>query len=71
MLSNELMQILRCPADPKRETPLEQSETHLTCTQCRLRFRIRDGIPNLLIDDAELPEGCAGLRDLPCRKSAS
>jgi uncharacterized protein YbaR (Trm112 family) len=70
MLPPEIMQLLRCPADAKRNVPLEQTDTHLVCTQCKLRFRIRDGIPNLLIDDAELPEGCASLRDLPCRKGA-
>lgn len=71
MLPPDIMQILRCPNDPQRKTPLEQTETHLVCTQCQLRFRIRDGIPNLLIDEAELPDGCRSLRDLPCRKSAS
>jgi hypothetical protein len=28
----------------------------LVCTQCRRRYPVRDGIPVMLIEEAELPE---------------
>jgi hypothetical protein len=30
---------------------------------------IRDDIPNMLIEEAELPADCAALADLPCVRS--
>lgn len=71
MLSPDALKYLRCPLDPKRQTPLLLEETHLSCSQCHTRFRIRDGIPNLVADEAELPEGCSNVRQLPCRKPGS
>lgn len=67
MLTPEALTWLRCPLDPKREATLVNEETHLVCTRCRVRYRIRDGIPNLLVDDAELPEGCPSRKQLPCQ----
>ena len=66
MLSPELLAILRCPIDPARNATLIDEETHLTCSQCRVRFRVRDWIPNMLADEAELPAGCARRSQLPC-----
>ena len=68
MLSPELLAILRCPIDPARNATLLDEETHLTCSQCRVRFRVRDGIPNMLADEAELPAGCARRSQLPCQQ---
>jgi uncharacterized protein YbaR (Trm112 family) len=68
MLSPELLAILRCPIDPARNATLIDEETHLTCSQCRVRFRVRDGIPNMLADEAELPAGCARRSQLPCQQ---
>lgn len=68
MISPQALQWLRCPIDPKRETPLLDEETHLTCAQCRVKFGIRDGIPNLIADEAELPEGCTNRKQLPCQQ---
>ena len=33
------------------------------------RFAIKDEIPNMLIEEAELPPGCASLADLECVKT--
>ncbi len=49
--------------------PLRREEEVLVCTRCGLRFEIRDEIPNMLIEEATLPDGCNGLRDLKCVRS--
>jgi len=48
-----LRAILRCPAC--RE-PLVDRAGGLECTGCRLRYRIEDGIPVLLVDEATRPD---------------
>ncbi len=69
MLNPETLAILRCPIDPARNALLVDEETHLTCSNCQVRFRIRDGIPNLIADEAELPVGCARRSQLPCQQN--
>ncbi len=71
MISPDLLEILRCPLDPSRTTRLEESPTEagLVCQRCRLTFPIREGIPCLLVEDAQLPAGCPRLEDLPCQKA--
>lgn len=51
-LPGDLLDILACPKckGPLRITP---EETALLCPACRLRYRIEDGIPILLVDEAE------------------
>jgi uncharacterized protein YbaR (Trm112 family) len=70
MIDPQSLQWLRCPIDPKRNAALVDDETHLTCANCQVRFRIRDGIPNLIADEAELPEGCTSKKQLPCQRPA-
>src|SRR5207253_3163059 len=71
MLSPQALQWLRCPIDPNRNATLIDAETHLTCSHCQVRFRIRDGFPNLIADEAELPDGCPSRKQLPCQQSAT
>ncbi len=52
MISEELLQILACPLD---KAPVELRGDRIVCTQCGRRYPIRDGIPVMLIDEAELP----------------
>lgn len=52
MVDAELLKILACPAD---KAPLELVADRLVCTRCGRRYPIRDGIPVLLIDEAEPP----------------
>lgn len=68
MISPDLLQMLRCPWDPRRQTPLALGENHLACEQCGLRFPIKDGFPVLVVEEAELPPGCRSLDQLPCQK---
>lgn len=63
---DDLMSLLVCPM---AKVPLRREGDTLVCTRCGPRFAIKDGIPNMLIDEAELPHGCHGLGDLPCVKA--
>lgn len=51
MLDRELLDLLACPKC-KGELELTPDETELRCPLCRLGYRIDDGIPILLIDEA-------------------
>jgi hypothetical protein len=35
-----------------------------------VRFKIKDGFPILVKEEAELPAGCENWRDLPCQSKA-
>jgi len=48
-LPPDLLEILACP---KCKGPLVAEPESLRCDACRLRYRIDDGIPVLLIDEA-------------------
>ena len=67
MISQELLDLLRCPLDPGHAR-LECGPDGLVCQSCRLTFPVREGIPCMLVDEATLPAGCASLADLPCQK---
>jgi uncharacterized protein YbaR (Trm112 family) len=67
MISPELLEILRCPMDPSH-TRLSAAEDHLVCQRCALKFKIKDGFPVMVVEEAELPPGCDSLDQLPCRK---
>ena len=54
MIDKELLDILACPLC-KEEVKLE--DDRIVCTKCGRRYPIRDGIPVMLIDEAEVPEG--------------
>lgn len=72
MIPADLLAILRCPMDPKREATLTQPDDfHLLCSQCALRFPIKDGFPVMIVEDAELPQGCVSLDKLPCQHQKS
>jgi uncharacterized protein YbaR (Trm112 family) len=67
MISPDLLEILRCPYDPSR-TRLTLEGDHLTCQRCRLIFKIKDGFPVLIVEEAQLPPGCESLSQLPCQR---
>lgn len=54
MIDPKLLEILACPVC-KAEVKLEGDR--LVCVQCGRRFPIRDGIPVMLIEEAEEPKG--------------
>ena len=54
MLKKELLDILVCPVDKKPLKELEK-EMKLECSACGRKYPVKDGIPVMLIDEAELP----------------
>ena len=54
MIDKELLEILACP-QCKADVKLEGEKIICTTPQCGLRYPIRDGIPVMLIDEAEKP----------------
>jgi uncharacterized protein YbaR (Trm112 family) len=69
MISQELLDGLRCPLDPSN-TRLEATDAGLVCQRCQLTFPVREGIPCMIVEEAKLPEGCKGINDLPCQKQS-
>lgn len=53
MIDKELLDILACPAC-KASVILKDEK--IACTQCKRRYPVRDGIPVMLIDEAEMPD---------------
>jgi uncharacterized protein YbaR (Trm112 family) len=55
VISPDLLEILACPAcDSRPKVNLESDR--LVCTECGRRYPIRDGIPVMLVEDAENPK---------------
>ncbi|MDP3730799.1 MAG: Trm112 family protein [Candidatus Omnitrophota bacterium] len=53
MIDKELLDILACPLC-KADVKLEDGR--IVCSKCARRYPIKDDIPIMLIDEAELPE---------------
>lgn len=53
-IDKELLDILACPAC-KGEVKLEGEKIVCQNSQCGLRYPIRDGIPVMLVEEAEKP----------------
>ncbi len=51
-LDEVLLEVLVCPKC-RGELEYRQEECVLLCHSCRLRYNIEDGIPVMLIDEAE------------------
>jgi uncharacterized protein len=54
MIDKELLEILACPKC-KADVRLEGDKIICTNAECGLHYPIRDGIPVMLIDEAEKP----------------
>ncbi|MCI0516015.1 Trm112 family protein [candidate division KSB1 bacterium] len=52
MLNPQLIEILACPKC-KGDLEYRADENVLICHECRLRYVIKDDIPDMLIEDAE------------------
>lgn len=69
MISKELLDILRCPLDPARGARLAEEADGLVCQRCRLKFPIKEGLPCMLVEEAQLPSGVSSLQALPCQQT--
>ena len=52
MLSNEFLAILACPVC-KGKLAQPQDGNSLLCVPCNLKYPVRDGIPVMLVNEAE------------------
>jgi uncharacterized protein len=57
MIDHTLLDLLACPAC---KTPVRLEDDRIVCTQCQRRFPIRDGIPVMLLEEAEGGPGAPG-----------
>lgn len=55
MISDDLIDILACPACDSRP-PVRLDGEWIVCTECMRRYPIRDGIPIMLVSEAQLAE---------------
>lgn len=53
MIDQKLLEILACPLC---KTVVKLVGDRLVCVQCGRRYPIREGIPVMLIEEAELPK---------------
>ena len=54
MIDKEMLDDMCCP-DCHGVLELNEGAAHLLCLQCGKRYPIRDGIPVMIIDEAEPP----------------
>ena len=66
MVNEALLSLLVCPLG---RAPLRREGDVLICTRCGPRFSIEDDIPNMILEEAELPKGCPSIAELPCVKA--
>jgi uncharacterized protein YbaR (Trm112 family) len=69
MIDQALLDLLVCPMG---KTPLRLEGNLLVCTRCGTKFAFtREGYPNMLIEDAQLPPGCRSITELPCMRESA
>ena len=66
MPSKDLLDLLVCPLG---HAALREEGGLLVCTRCGPRFAVEGDIPNMIIEEATLPPGCASLHELECVKA--
>ena len=52
LIDDSLAEILVCPVD-KADLEQDLETSRLVCTRCGRRYPVRDGIPVMLVDEAE------------------
>ena len=55
LIKKEHLEILVCPVDKNTLRELD-TEMKLECSACGRKYPVREGIPVMLIDEAEIPE---------------
>jgi hypothetical protein len=63
----ELLEILACPDTHHAPLTYDPKAQNLTCTECARIFPIRDGIPVLLLDEAQPGTGGASQAQAPAK----
>ncbi|HSJ82642.1 MAG TPA: Trm112 family protein [Acidimicrobiia bacterium] len=52
LIDPQLAAILVCPVD-KSDLSEDEATSHLVCTKCGRRYPVQDGIPVMLVEEAE------------------
>lgn len=52
LIHPDLASVLRCPVD-KASLTEDEATSRLVCVECGRRYPVRDGIPIMLVDEAE------------------
>lgn len=52
MIDKDFLEILACPVD---KSPVREENGKLVCSECGRRYPIVDGIPVMLVEEAEIP----------------
>ena len=60
MIDEKLLEILACPAC---KGPVQLQDDWIVCQECGRRYPIRDGIPIMLVSEAEQADDDGGERD--------
>lgn len=55
MIDPSLLDVLACPRCESRP-PLREEGEELVCTVCAYRYKVVDGIPHLLVEEAMPPK---------------
>lgn len=55
MIDKELLEILACPVC-KGDIAYDEPNQKLICNSCGRRYPVKDGIPIMLEEEAEMPE---------------
>lgn len=53
-LDERLLEILRCPCDAHGELAANEAASTLTCAACGRAYRVDNGIPVMLMDEATI-----------------
>lgn len=61
-IASELLEILACP-DCKGKVEYDEPKEVIVCTECGLRYPVRDDIPVMLVEEAERPASKDGKSD--------
>jgi uncharacterized protein YbaR (Trm112 family) len=70
MIPADFLEILRCPMDPRRQSRLVEEGDRLICQNCGMKYKIKEGFPVLVPEEAELPPGVDSLEQVPARHTA-
>jgi uncharacterized protein YbaR (Trm112 family) len=55
MIDSFLLKVLACPRCESRP-PLREEKQFLICTECEWAYRVVEGIPDMLVEDAVSPD---------------
>ena len=67
-IDNELLKLVVCPLT---HDPVELAQDKLVNVKWGVKYPIRDGVPVMLLDEAELPEEFANIRELKAHITAA